>query len=287
MTGRIFISHAKEDRIKALRLYSSLKEASFAPWIDEFDLLPGERWEIVIPQIIAESEIFIACLSSSALQKRGYIQKEYRIAYEEALKIPEQQVYIIPLLFDNCVKHIPYKLREYTYSKYIDDIDEIAFLEKLQAYRDKKTGNTTPLSPTDSIEKFKSLFNEMETQELQAFFRHKLKKDRKNPAFILLSCIATLKGVDLTSGGILSKKINQMDEWLSKLTETNELDGTVLYTWAMLKHDYFERRFRNSPPSSKKIISQLKQCYNRPDSFLVSQLRPSRLFTIKTQIHLS
>ncbi len=42
---RVFISYAREDIEEAKRIYSNLKEAGVKPWMDEFDIDPGQTWK--------------------------------------------------------------------------------------------------------------------------------------------------------------------------------------------------------------------------------------------------
>ena len=38
----VFISYARENAESAWLIYRSLKDAGYTPWMDEFDLLPGQ-----------------------------------------------------------------------------------------------------------------------------------------------------------------------------------------------------------------------------------------------------
>ena len=80
---QIFLAHASEDKKEIIKLYNLLKQAGYAPWLDEKNLIPGQVWEDEILKAIRESQIFLACLSSRAVTKRGYIQKELKIAKED------------------------------------------------------------------------------------------------------------------------------------------------------------------------------------------------------------
>jgi len=75
---RIFISYAREDSEAAFRLYEDLKRAGLRPWLDKEDLLPGQTWDLEIRRAVKKSKYFIALFSSTSVQKRGYVHKEYR-----------------------------------------------------------------------------------------------------------------------------------------------------------------------------------------------------------------
>ena len=55
---RLFLCHASEDKPRVKELYHLLKEAGYRPWLDKFDLLPGQDWEFEIRQVIRESGFF-------------------------------------------------------------------------------------------------------------------------------------------------------------------------------------------------------------------------------------
>jgi len=70
--------------------------------MDEFDLVPGQDWELEIHQNIRNSDYFIACLSNNSVSKRGYVQKELRQALTVLDEFPEGKIFIIPIRLDDC-----------------------------------------------------------------------------------------------------------------------------------------------------------------------------------------
>ncbi|MDJ0581766.1 AAA-like domain-containing protein [Crocosphaera sp.] len=101
---QIFIAHASEDKPLVRELYSKLVQAGYKPWLDEEELLPGQNWTEEIPKALKNSDLFIACLSSTSISKRGYIQREFKMAMEMLAELPagEGEIYIIPLKLDDC-----------------------------------------------------------------------------------------------------------------------------------------------------------------------------------------
>jgi fructose-1,6-bisphosphatase/inositol monophosphatase family enzyme len=99
---KVFLAHAHEDKPEVRPIYEKLKSAGFEPWLDERDLLPGQNWRTEIPKAIHACDIFLACLSEKAVTKRGYIQKELRIALVAYSERPADQIFIIPGKLDNC-----------------------------------------------------------------------------------------------------------------------------------------------------------------------------------------
>ena len=99
---KIFLAHANEDSERVKELYRKLKSAGYSPWLDKIDLIPGQQWKTEIPKALKQSDIFIACLSKTSVQKRGYIQSEFRLALQQAAEMPAETIYLIPLKLDEC-----------------------------------------------------------------------------------------------------------------------------------------------------------------------------------------
>jgi hypothetical protein len=100
---QIFIAHVVEDAPLADKLADALEARGFDPWIDRRKLLPGQNWPRSIERAIDTSLFFIACLSKRSVTKRGYFQAEMRYALQCASLLPLDQIYFIPVRFDDCV----------------------------------------------------------------------------------------------------------------------------------------------------------------------------------------
>ena len=94
---KVFISYAREDIETARKLYHDLKQAGISPWMDKEDLLPGQNWRVMISKAIQESKYFLAVLSSHSLTKRGFVQKELKMALDILDEFPEDDIFIIPM----------------------------------------------------------------------------------------------------------------------------------------------------------------------------------------------
>jgi hypothetical protein len=99
---RIFLAHASEDKPQVRGLHQRLRGAGYQPWMDEVDLIPGQNWREEITKAIQNSDIFIACLSSQSVSKRGYVQREFRQALNQMAEMPAGEIYLIPLKLDEC-----------------------------------------------------------------------------------------------------------------------------------------------------------------------------------------
>jgi len=98
----IFISYAREDLKIAYRLYNDIKNKGIECWLDIEDILPGQNWKQAIKTTIRESQYFIALLSSNSVTKKGYSQKELKIALEILEELPESETFIIPIRIEEC-----------------------------------------------------------------------------------------------------------------------------------------------------------------------------------------
>ena len=108
---RVFLCHATEDKPSVRKLYRRLTESGFAPWLDEEDLLAGDDWDLTICKVVRESDIIAVCLSKCSTSKRGFVQKEIKIALDAAQYHPDGAVYIVPIRLDKC--DIPERLAKW------------------------------------------------------------------------------------------------------------------------------------------------------------------------------
>jgi hypothetical protein len=111
MNTRIFVSYAREDQVPAEALVNFLRAAGFDIWFDKDALQAGQDWRVVIEQEIARARLLIICLSQNSIDKTGFVQKEMRLALQQAELRPPSQVYIIPVRLDGCP--VPVALERY------------------------------------------------------------------------------------------------------------------------------------------------------------------------------
>lgn len=107
---RVFISYAKEDIASAQTLCSKLKGDGIDVWIDEEKLMGGKDWKLEIQKEIRDSHIILILLSTNAVSKTGFIQKEIKIALDYADEHPEGVVFLIPVRLDDC--EVPIRISE-------------------------------------------------------------------------------------------------------------------------------------------------------------------------------
>ncbi len=115
----VFISYATEDYNIAKRLYDDLGHEGAEPWLDRENLLPGQNWRETIPRIIRDSSYFLLLISKNSVSKRGYVQKEQKIALDVLDEFSPDKIFIIPARIDN-TEPVDEKLRDIHWADFSD-----------------------------------------------------------------------------------------------------------------------------------------------------------------------
>ena len=108
---KVFLCHASDDKEAVRQLYARLKSDGISPWLDERDLLPGQNWQIEIPNAVRDADVVLVCLSENSVNKEGFIQKEITFALDKALEMPEGRIFLIPARLESC--DVPRRLNSY------------------------------------------------------------------------------------------------------------------------------------------------------------------------------
>lgn len=99
---RIFITYVREDIETARKLYNDLKKSKLDLWFDKENLSAGQNWKEEIRKAIQESSFILALLSSNSISKKGYYQKELKIAFDIKDEYPTSKEFIIPVRLEHC-----------------------------------------------------------------------------------------------------------------------------------------------------------------------------------------
>lgn len=99
---KVFFSYARADVDHVQKLYERFSRAGFKPWMDKFDILPGEDWHRQIDLAIQQCDFFLAFLSPQSVNRRGIIQTEFRRAFEKADQMLDSDIYLIPVRLEPC-----------------------------------------------------------------------------------------------------------------------------------------------------------------------------------------
>ena len=120
--ARFFCSYSRDDSPFALKLARELRAVGIPVWIDQLDILGGERWDNAIQAALAASSGIIAVISPSALKSQN-VMDEVSYALDEGKKM-------IPVLHRECV--VPFRLRRMQRVDFTGDFDN-AFKDLLRA----------------------------------------------------------------------------------------------------------------------------------------------------------
>ncbi|WP_233237987.1 TIR domain-containing protein [Bordetella sp. LUAb4] len=101
---QIFLSYGSPDLAQARTLYNRLKARGLNVWFDKEELLPGQRWDFEIKRALRQSDIVLFLVSSSSIERRGYVQREMKLAINHLEEKLPGDIYAIPILLDKGVK---------------------------------------------------------------------------------------------------------------------------------------------------------------------------------------
>ncbi len=112
----VFLCHASEDKEVVRELADRLEAAGLDAWLDEREILPGQEWELEIRKAITRCRAVVVVLSADSVDKRGFVQKELRIALDLADEQPEGAIFVIPLRVGEA--QVPGRLKKWQYLDY-------------------------------------------------------------------------------------------------------------------------------------------------------------------------
>lgn len=100
---KTFVCHASEDAAIAAELANKLLLSGFPVWLDKLCILPGQEWEQVIAQGVDSAHAIVVIISENSVDKTGFLQREIRLALDQAERRPEGAIFILPLLVGHAV----------------------------------------------------------------------------------------------------------------------------------------------------------------------------------------
>ncbi|WP_312954036.1 TIR domain-containing protein [Atlantibacter hermannii] len=107
----VFISYASQDKERVLSYYDALEDNSYKLWMDCKKLIGGQDWDFEIRKNFSKADVVIAFITSNSYKKRGYVQRELKLALKNLEEKLRDDIYLIPVLFDGVsvpeeLKHI-------------------------------------------------------------------------------------------------------------------------------------------------------------------------------------
>lgn len=138
---RYFFCYARKDTESALKLAKELRAAGVNLWLDQLDILGGQRWDRAVEEALRTCGGMIAMLSPEALASEN-VMDEVSYALEEGKLI-------VPVLFRTC--EIPFRLRRLQHVDFTTDHDA-GFSTLLRALQvDRTSAVTKPSEPDGQV----------------------------------------------------------------------------------------------------------------------------------------
>src|SRR5262245_1716713 len=141
--ARIFLCHASEDKAQVREVYHRLRAIDgFEPWLDEEDLLPGQDWTWEIPRALQTSDFILVFFSRLSVAKRGYVQREMKLALDALQELPEGTIHTIPVRLDDC--KLPESFQHYHYANLFEPNGFDRIVRAIHVELAKRPGTAPP-----------------------------------------------------------------------------------------------------------------------------------------------
>ena len=109
-----FVSYARSDKTPALKLVQALVEAGVELWVDEMDIVQGDRWDDAIEKALMSCRGIVLCLSPAAVASENVLD-EIHFALENDLPL-------YPVMIERC--RVPYRVARIERIDLVDDAFE-------------------------------------------------------------------------------------------------------------------------------------------------------------------
>jgi CheY-like chemotaxis protein len=106
----IFLSYASPDLARVTPYFEHLQARGFEVWMDCKKLKAGQHWGSEIRRALDEAAVIVVFVSANSIDRRGYVQREIKIALEKAEEKLLSDIYLIPVIIDDNVE-IPVALK--------------------------------------------------------------------------------------------------------------------------------------------------------------------------------
>ncbi len=131
----VFLSHATPDKPVVEELAKLLKKRGFEPWLDKWNLIPGEPWQEAIEKALEDSAACAVCLGPSGTGP--WQNEEMRAAIDRRVSDRSRQFRVIPVLLPGAERgepsRLPAFLRATTWVEFRSTLDDEKALHRLIA----------------------------------------------------------------------------------------------------------------------------------------------------------
>jgi WD40 repeat protein/energy-coupling factor transporter ATP-binding protein EcfA2 len=129
----VFLSHATPDKPAVEELARLLKKRGFAPWLDKWNLIPGEPWQEAIEKALEDCTACAVCLGPSGTGP--WQNEEMRAAIDRRVSGERAQFRVIPVLLPGAERgepsRLPAFLRATTWVEFRETLDDEMALHRL------------------------------------------------------------------------------------------------------------------------------------------------------------
>lgn len=201
----VFISYARQDRERILSYFDSLNNDDYSLWMDCKKLTAGQDWDFEIRKNFDKADIVVAFISKESYQKRGYIQRELKLALKNLEEKLRDDIYIIPVILDDV--EIPTELKGIHCIKDLSEVEIISEIKKsINVQLDKITASDKKESEDKTIswrfENRKEYRDGLPGYEVDCQFIRLSSKDHKN-----IDDISLLINSDLVENFVEYRKV--------------------------------------------------------------------------------
>lgn len=144
MELRVFLSHSNHDKPMVLRLAEDLRAAGVGVWLDEWEILVGDRIVQKIQQGIAESDYLAIWLTKEAVRS-GWVEREWQTKYGQ--EVNSETTAILPLLAEDC--ELPLLLQDRAWADFRYDYE--SGLRKLLKVFQRRPNAPQPTDTDSSV----------------------------------------------------------------------------------------------------------------------------------------
>lgn len=110
----IFISYARPDREQVLPYFDWLDKNGFNVWMDCRRLKAGQNWDFEIKRALDKATFVLMFISKLSYDRRGYLQREIKLAFDKLAEKLVDDIYIVPVLLDDDAQ-VPEQLKGIQY----------------------------------------------------------------------------------------------------------------------------------------------------------------------------
>lgn len=127
----VFVSYTAADRDRVSPVADWLIGAGIDVWMDFKRLKAGQNWDFEIRRALDGATVIVVFLSNKSVTKRGYVQREIKLALEKAEEKLIDDIYLIPVLLDDDVG-VPSEIRDVQFIRFSDESFQESLLDAIK-----------------------------------------------------------------------------------------------------------------------------------------------------------